>query len=58
MGRSFLLVERYDRTVEAQGQQQRIHQEDFCQALSVVPEMKYQNGGGLIWPSVLTWCVG
>ncbi len=24
----------------------RIHQEDFCQALGVVPEMKYQNEGG------------
>ena len=25
---------------------QRLHQEDFCQALGVVPEMKYQNEGG------------
>ncbi len=24
----------------------RIHQEDFCQALGVVPEVKYQNEGG------------
>ena len=47
--RSFLLVERYDRVVAAQGLQgprQRLHQEDFCQALGVVPEMKYQNEGG------------
>jgi serine/threonine-protein kinase HipA len=43
---TFLLVERYDRTLDAQGQRQRIHQEDFCQALGVVPEMKYQNEGG------------
>lgn len=28
------------------GQLVRIHQEDFCQALGVVPEMKYQNEGG------------
>jgi len=45
-GRSFLLVERYDRLTDVQGQRQRLHQEDFCQALGVVPEMKYQNEGG------------
>ena len=44
--RPFLLVERYDRVTDAQGQRQRLHQEDFCQALGVVPEMKYQNEGG------------
>jgi serine/threonine-protein kinase HipA len=42
----FLLVERYDRSVNAQGQWQRLHQEDFCQAQGVVPELKYQNEGG------------
>jgi len=46
LGRSFLLVERYDRLIDAQGRRQRLHQEDFCQALGVVPEMKYQNEGG------------
>lgn len=46
LNRSFLLVERYDRVEDAQGQRQRLHQEDFCQALGVVPEMKYQNEGG------------
>ena len=46
LGRSFLLVERYDRLIDAQGHRQRLHQEDFCQALGVVPEMKYQNEGG------------
>ena len=45
--RSFLLVERYDRRIDENGRRQRIHQEDFCQALSIVPEMKYQNEGGL-----------
>jgi serine/threonine-protein kinase HipA len=44
--RPFLLVERYDRVTDAEGQRQRLHQEDFCQALGVVPEMKYQNEGG------------
>lgn len=46
LDRSFLLVERYDRLMDAQGHRQRLHQEDFCQALGVVPEMKYQNEGG------------
>ncbi|MFN7835856.1 MAG: type II toxin-antitoxin system HipA family toxin [Burkholderiaceae bacterium] len=46
LNRSFLLVERYDRLVDALGHRQRLHQEDFCQALGVVPEMKYQNEGG------------
>ncbi|MEG1282695.1 MAG: type II toxin-antitoxin system HipA family toxin [Comamonas sp.] len=46
LGRSFLLVERYDRVLNAAGQRERLHQEDFCQALGVVPEMKYQNEGG------------
>jgi serine/threonine-protein kinase HipA len=47
----FLLVERYDRRLAKQGnagqtQLQRLHQEDFCQALGVTPETKYQNEGG------------
>ncbi|MDD2686275.1 MAG: type II toxin-antitoxin system HipA family toxin [Gallionella sp.] len=42
----FLLVERYDRIHDALGSLIRLHQEDFCQALGVVPEMKYQNEGG------------
>lgn len=46
LDRSFLLVERYDRVIDSQGYRQRLHQEDFCQALGVVPEMKYQNEGG------------
>jgi len=44
--RAFLLVERYDRTVDAKGRLLRQHQEDFCQALGVIPELKYQNEGG------------
>ncbi len=45
-GTSYLLVERYDRQRLADGTLQRLHQEDFCQALGVVPEHKYQNEGG------------
>ncbi|MDD4963094.1 MAG: type II toxin-antitoxin system HipA family toxin [Gallionella sp.] len=41
----FLLVERYDRLHTGEAVQ-RLHQEDFCQALGYVPEMKYQNEGG------------
>lgn len=44
--RQVLLVARYDRRTGDDGQPMRIHQEDFCQALGVVPEMKYQNEGG------------
>jgi serine/threonine-protein kinase HipA len=42
----YLLVERYDRTFDEQGFTHRLHQEDFCQALGILPEMKYQNEGG------------
>ena len=56
-GRRFLLVERYDRqmhTIGTLSQRKRLHQEDFCQALGVVSELKYQNEGG---PS-LAQCFG
>ena len=46
----YLLVGRYDRTVlkDASGAEylERQHQEDFCQALGVAPDHKYQNEGG------------
>jgi len=48
-GIDFLLVERYDRKRnETTGAETllRLHQEDFCQALGVVPEKKYQIEGG------------
>jgi serine/threonine-protein kinase HipA len=41
-----LLVERYDRTVQADGQVRRVHQEDACQALGIPPSLKYQSEGG------------
>lgn len=44
-GIEFLLVTRYDRKIKGAAIH-RIHQEDFCQALGVVPEMKYQSEGG------------
>jgi serine/threonine-protein kinase HipA len=45
-GRQYLLVTRYDRIFGADNQVRRVHQEDFCQALGVAPEYKYQNEGG------------
>ena len=42
----FILVERYDRVQEADGSIAKLHQEDFCQALSVPPELKYEEEGG------------
>ncbi|MFC7334848.1 type II toxin-antitoxin system HipA family toxin [Rhodocista pekingensis] len=44
--RTFLLVQRYDRAIDDNGQVRRIHQEDFCQALGVPPETKYASEGG------------
>ena len=45
-GREFLLVERYDRRREPGRATTRLQQEDFCQALGVPSELKYQNEGG------------
>ncbi|MBU2532937.1 MAG: type II toxin-antitoxin system HipA family toxin, partial [Alphaproteobacteria bacterium] len=42
----FLLVRRYDRHSDKSGAIKRLHQEDFCQALSVPPELKYEDEGG------------
>ena len=42
--RHYLLVERYDRQPSVPAQ--RLHQEDFCQAMGIVSEHKYQNEGG------------
>ncbi len=49
-GISFLLVERYDRhhrpVPDGAPVVERLHQEDFCQALGIVSERKYQKEGG------------
>lgn len=45
-GRTFLLIERYDRSPTPEGDVRRVHQEDFCQALGVYPERKYASEGG------------
>jgi serine/threonine-protein kinase HipA len=44
-GEKAIVVTRYDRrTID--GRTIRIHQEDMCQALSVMPTLKYENQGG------------
>lgn len=40
------LIERYDRTQDKSGHTVRIHQEDFCQVLGILPEIKYEREGG------------
>ncbi|HEY1215781.1 MAG TPA: type II toxin-antitoxin system HipA family toxin, partial [Bryobacteraceae bacterium] len=47
--RSYLIIERYDREVGADGSIRRLHQEDFCQALGIAPECKYASEGGPIF---------
>jgi len=49
--RNVLIVERYDRNVDDDGRIERIHQEDFCQAMGVPPASKYEESGG---PSLKT----
>lgn len=43
--KSFYVVERYDRE-KKDNLWIRIHQEDFCQILNVLPENKYESDGG------------
>jgi len=50
--RPYLEIERYDR-YKKNGIVNRIHQEDFCQALGLTSEKKYQFGGG---PSLRDSC--
>lgn len=42
----YLLSARYDRFMDDEGNIRRLHQEDFCQALGVPSEIKYQAEGG------------
>ncbi len=45
-GRKLIVIERFDRTVDAQRIVTRVHQEDLCQALGILPKNKYQEDGG------------
>ncbi|MCP5179021.1 MAG: HipA domain-containing protein [Pseudomonadales bacterium] len=42
----YLLSKRYDRKVDEGGTIHRLHQKDFCQALAIPSEIKYQAEGG------------
>lgn len=44
-GETAICAHRYDR-FRVQSEWKRVHQEDFCQALGVMPQIKYQNQGG------------
>lgn len=46
MGKPVLIVSRYDRYYDDNGILTRLHQEDCCQALGIIPERKYQADGG------------
>jgi serine/threonine-protein kinase HipA len=43
---TLLVVERYDRKKDPGGGILRLHQEDFCQALGILPDQKYESEGG------------
>ncbi len=43
---TLFIVKRFDRERTPAGKVVRIHQEDFCQALGVLPEQKYESEGG------------
>jgi len=48
--RRYLLVKRYDRFTDAQGEIRRLHQEDLCQLTGHFPSQKYERaraGGGV-----------
>jgi serine/threonine-protein kinase HipA len=49
-----IVVQRYDRTIGADGSVTRVHQEDFCQAMGFPPGRKYQQEGG----PLLRDCIG
>lgn len=52
----YIVVQRYDRLPPAPGTQlpRRIHQEDMCQALGLMPTKKYQEDGGPGIPQITT----
>ena len=53
-----LVIERFDRKWTSDGRLIRIPQEDFCQALSCPPSLKYQNQGGPGMVAILDFLKG
>jgi serine/threonine-protein kinase HipA len=54
VGRKTLLVERYDREIDRGGRIIRVHQEDFCQALGIMPDKKYEVDAGPGFAAIAT----
>ena len=52
-GKPALLITRYDRTVAEGGAVSRLHQEDFCQALGIMSQNKYEENGGPGWSNAM-----
>ncbi len=48
-----VIIERYDRARDLEGRVVRLHQEDLCQALGVLPDNKYADHGGPSTPQVI-----
>lgn len=44
--RKLIVVTRYDRVIGDDGEVERLHQEDFCQAAGLPPTTKYEEDGG------------
>jgi len=57
-GKRVLVVERFDRRWTQHGRLLRLPQEDFCQALSVPPQRKYESEGGPGIPALLNLLKG
>jgi serine/threonine-protein kinase HipA len=45
------IITRYDRSRNKDGRLVRLHQEDFCQALGILPDQKYESEGGPSLPN-------
>jgi len=43
---NLFIVKRFDRERNSAGELIRLHQEDFCQALGILPDQKYETEGG------------
>lgn len=48
-----IVITRYDRTRDSAGCVVRMHQEDFCQTLCVMPDAKYAEQGGPSTPQIV-----
>ena len=48
-----VVIKRYDRVRDGKGRVLRIHQEDLCQALAVMPDAKYAEQGGPTTPQII-----